>query len=147
MWRIVNELGITNTPAMLNMPADPDSFNDYFTGSNALVTLHDIRPTARISTDSQFYFRQVDIIDITSAFSAVRSNAIDGIPLKHLEECLPVILRPLINIFHTSLQSGHVPSDWKKAFVRPLPKETAASTISDFRPISILCAIPRFSSL
>ena len=145
LWRIVNELGITTTSAKLNMPADPDSFNGHFTGSIAPVALHDTRPTARISTDSQFYFRHVDIDDIISAFAAAHSNAIgpDEIPLRHLKECLPVILRPLINIFDTSLQSGYFPSDWKKAIVRPLPKLKAASTISDFRPISILCAISK----
>ena len=34
------------------MPADPDSFNDHFAWSKTPVTLHDTRPTARISTDT-----------------------------------------------------------------------------------------------
>ena len=124
------------------MPADSESFNMYFIGSSNPATLADLRPSIRIPLDMRFYFRHVEISDNLEVFSRARSNALgpDRIPLRHLKECLPAILLLLINIFDSSLQSGHFPFEWKRAIVRPLPKKKSASVISDFRPISILSA-------
>ena len=71
--------------------------------------------TDRISSDHQFYFRHVTFLDIVDAISSVHSNALgpDGIPLRHLKDCMPVIMRPLISIFYLSMQTGIFPTNKK----------------------------------
>ena len=107
-------IDITYRSTIQQMPADPDSFNEHFVGSGNLVTLSDSRPTARISPDMRSYFKRVTVTDVLKAFFSAHSNALgpDDIPLKHLKDCLPIIHRPLINIFDTSLQSGQFPTEW-----------------------------------
>ena len=96
--------------------------------------------------ENQFFFEHVTLQDAVEAVNSARSNALgpDGIPLRHLKDCLSVILRPLINIFDTSVQSGIFPTKWKQALVRPLPKKKNATEVSDFRPISILSAASKW---
>ena len=116
MWKIINQLGITNSATCQQMPEDPNSFNRHFIGSSNPNIHYDSRPLASISPDRQFYFKHVEISDVLEALASVHSNALgsDEIPLRHLKVCLPTILGSLLNIFDLSLQSGHFPSEWKK---------------------------------
>ena len=45
-----------------------------------------------------------------------------------------------LHIFDCSLQSGVFPFLWKRAIVRPLPKQLPSLEVGHLRPISILCA-------
>ena len=118
MWKIVNGLGINDTSVDKQLPFDADTFNAHFVTTTNLGMLHDTRPSVRISADNQFYFKHVTIVDATEAINSAHSNALgpDDIPLRHLKDCLPVILRSLINIFDLSLQSGIFPTKWKQAY-------------------------------
>ena len=114
LWKVVNPLGIRDSPANEQSPFDPGTLNAHIVAVSSSGDLHDTRPTARISNDNQFYFRYVTIDDLIEEFSSGKSNVLgpDKIPLRHLKDCLPVILRPLMNIIDSSLQSGIFPSQW-----------------------------------
>ena len=123
------------------MPADPDAFNTHFVGDIGPPALV-YAPPIGINNNCHFDFKRVEATDVLVALASCRSNALgpDKISLRHLRECTPIILEPLVDIFQTSLRTGYFPKDWKLATVRPLPKTNSASTLSDFRPISILNA-------
>lgn len=49
----------------------------------------------------------------------------------------------ILHVFNSVFTTSCVPSNWKIAKVRPVPKKSSASTVSDFRPISILPALSK----
>ena len=150
MWRTINDIGLSKNNHDFLLPFDADSLNAHFVNTASNTFNFSGRPTTRIAPDERFYFKHVEASDVIEVVKSARSNAIgcDGIQLRQITDSLPVILCFLMHIFDFSLQSGVFPTLWKRALVRPLPKSRSAKTLSDFRPISILCALSKiFESL
>lgn len=138
-WRVLRELGFAKMKDRQSMPASPDAFNKHFIGAPG--TTLQIPLTERSATlNTIFDFRRVDAADVLKAINSATSNAqgADTISLRHLRDCLPVILNPLVNIIDSSFRVGYFPAKWKHALVRPLPKTNSPQEISGFRPVSIL---------
>ncbi|OXU16525.1 hypothetical protein TSAR_012935 [Trichomalopsis sarcophagae] len=123
------------------MPASPDAFNAHFIGVSGPVIQAPL-PVTRPSSDSVLDFHRVDAADVLEALTSATSMAqgADSISLRHLRDCVPIILNPLANIFDSSLRAGYFPVEWKHALVRPLPKRSLAENVEDFRPVSIFKA-------
>ena len=47
------------------------------------------------------------------------------------------------DVFNSSLQQHKVPSSWKMAQIKPLPKESLLSSFNQLRPISLTVVIMR----
>ena len=141
MWKTLNDLGLSRRASDPPIPFDANTLNSHFVTTVNSQTFT-AQPSVSISPDDQFFFNHVEASDVVETIKSGKSNANgpDRIPLRYLKDCLPVILIHLMHIFDFSLQSGVFPSSWKRAIVRPLPKTKRATALSDFRPISILCA-------
>ena len=141
LWKTLNDLELSRRSSDPPIPIDANTRNSHFITT---VNSHTFtaQPSVRISPDDQFFFKHVEASDVVETIMSGKSNANgpDRIPPRYLKDCLPVILIHLMHIFDFSLQSGVFPSSWKRAIVRPLPKTKRAAALSDFRPISILCA-------
>jgi hypothetical protein len=61
----------------------------------------------------------------------------DNIPYWLFRHCSYELAEIVAHIFNCTLQSGTVPSQWLTAVITPVPKISAPSTLSDFRPISV----------
>ena len=144
MWKTVNELGISNNIPEHKIPVDADSLNRHFIGASTVASPVPSPPSqqAESSPNMRFEFQRVNIANVLEAISSAHSNAQgpDQIPLNHIKECLHIILQPFVHICDLSLRRGYFPKDWIRAFVRPLPKKKSATDVTDFRPISLLCA-------
>ena len=68
----------------------------------------------------------------------------DGISSNIVTETFPEIEVPLFHIFNSSLKTGVFPEDLKYAKVTPIYKSGTATTLSNYRPISVL---PIFSKI
>ena len=69
---------------------------------------------------------------------AAGTNSIIPVVLKQLKtEIAPVICV----LFEKTLQTGQLPSDWKKAQVCPLFKKGDKTESSNYRPISLTCIL------
>lgn len=62
----------------------------------------------------------------------------DGIPTFLARDCISVLESPLLYIYNLSLQHAMYPSYWKLSRVTPVPKSTAGSDVTGFRPIAVL---------
>lgn len=67
----------------------------------------------------------------------------DGIPNRILKLCSYSLYLPLNLIFSQSLNSGIFPKLWKVLHVCPIHKSGSKNDIKNYRPISILSAIPK----
>uniref|UniRef100_A0AAY4DRN7 Reverse transcriptase domain-containing protein n=1 Tax=Denticeps clupeoides TaxID=299321 RepID=A0AAY4DRN7_9TELE len=66
--------------------------------------------------------------------------ALDPIPTRLLKQIAPNVINSILKIVNSSLSTGHVPSSFKVAVIRPLIKkpDLDRSQLSNYRPISNL---------
>ena len=60
--------------------------------------------------------------------------------LKELSQVIMVIAPVVVAVFQKSVDTGKVPSDWKKAQVCPLFKKGNEQDPANYHPISVFCA-------
>ena len=65
----------------------------------------------------------------------------DGLHARILKEIADQIAIPLTHIYNSSLESGTVPSEWKKALVTAIFKKGDRKMPSNYRPISLTCQV------
>ena len=63
----------------------------------------------------------------------------DGISNRILRELAVELSYPLCSLFNQSLQTGTFPDSWKLSNVSPIPKTKDRSSVSNYRPVSLLC--------
>jgi hypothetical protein len=88
----------------------------------------------------------ISILDIKLRLAALDVNkgpGDDSIPPIFIKNCSAGIALPLSIIFNLSLSSGFFPLCWKSSLVTPIYKSGDNADISNYRPISILNAIPK----
>ena len=75
---------------------------------------------------------------------AKKSSALDPIPTPLLVKCIDVLLPVITKMVNISLESGHFPSAWKEALVRPILKKNGLDTVfKNYRPVSNLSLISK----
>ena len=67
-----------------------------------------------------------------------KATGLDQIPARLMKDSAALICIPLTKIINISLESGHIPSEWKIARVIPLFKSGKAVDLDNYRPISVL---------
>lgn len=139
-WKNYNTY-INPTIAERKCDINPDEFNSYFgsvfTPNNGKFDPDSINFPA---DDKEFYFNNVSADEVRFHLGKIKSNSlgIDGIPLNLIQTLLPVLLPHLTFIINSGLTKSIFPDAWKVAIISPIPKIPNPSTVSDFRPISIL---------
>ena len=123
-----------------------DKFNAHFTSisSCASTTLSDLYQPSTPSSNPPTSALSPTIEDwCKSSLSGLNINkgtGSDGIPASMLKLASSVIMKPICSIFNHSIQTSTFPTSWKHAIVHPLHKGGDPSSLSNYRPISILPA-------
>lgn len=128
---------------------DPTIINDFFTNKACGMN---------INPDTLNYYQQnihenyeENVLDpitpekIEDILKKMKSNAfgVDGINLKMLKYVMPFCKEALVHIINTSLDTGVVPSIWKRGLITPVPKISVANELNDLRPINVLPAMSK----
>ena len=73
------------------------------------------------------------------------SSDLDPFSTSLLKDCLDVLIEPITSIINKSLQEGVFPNQFKKAYIRPLPKKTTLdkNELKNYRPVSNLSFITK----
>ncbi|KAJ8719480.1 hypothetical protein PYW08_011655 [Mythimna loreyi] len=146
IWKFLKTIGIGKSDMDTCKDVDLSALNKHF--SIPPITLN---PSVKASTLLElsktpvpncpiFNLSPVSEEDVKKSLLAISSSAVghDNLCSRMITPILPHLLPILTHIFNYSLYSGTFPSAWKQAHIIPLPKINNPSSLSHFRPISIL---------
>ena len=77
--------------------------------------------------------------DKLSKLNVNKAQGPDGIPPRVLKELAEELSVPYCKLFNKSIQSGHVPEDWKTAPVTAIFKKGNRNEAGNYRPVSLTC--------
>lgn len=146
MWRFLKSLDIGKNKSNSNISSDLNGLNNYFaslSGSiDPILKLNTITSFESIPLPlhDAFTLEPCTVSETKKIFTSLTTKAVghDNIGRSLLFPLLDVVLLPITNIVNCSLASGIFPDTWKKSFVVPIPKKSAPTELSHYRPISVL---------
>ena len=99
------------------------------------------------ASEDGFTFKPININNVILAISHFSSQArrLDEIPQSVVVKALLIISNFLVGISKSSFTQGIFPGSWKKAQLIALKRAAAPASVSDFRPIALLCVSLRCS--
>ena len=116
--------------------------NNYY--ASVFTSDNDDLPEIRTKTESKIdniVFNENDVERIIDSLNEQSAMGPDGIPPRVLKELKHEIKKPLTMLFKTSMETGLIPDDWRKAEVVPIFKKGKKSEPGNYRPVS-LTSIP-----
>ena len=75
--------------------------------------------------------------------STSKASGEDGVTIAMLRMTWPVIGQYVLSVVNSSLVSGSVPEEWKRAIVVPIHKSGSVTEPSNYRPVSILPVVSK----
>lgn len=122
---------------------DAEKLNSYFLDvpGRQVASVSDITYfQSHCNFTNKFNISTVDSDTVLRTIKSLKSNAIgcDEISLDMLIMSLPCTLNVITNLINKSIETNSFPSIWKKAIIRPIPKNDNPLELKDLRPISIL---------
>ncbi|XP_059061639.1 uncharacterized protein LOC131854532 [Achroia grisella] len=145
VWKFLKSLGVGKKSNDNPVTMDIECLNQHFCSSPAIditVKSNTLRNLSFLSTPdcSPFFFDQLTDCDVEKSLLSISSNAVgsDSVSRNMILPILDILLPSITLLFNKSLSSGVFPSNWKDAFIIPLPKKNIPTSFADYRPISIL---------
>jgi hypothetical protein len=93
-------------------------------------------------SQSQKYITQWQIFKILDHLRPT-ATGLDLLPAWFLRVGAPAFSEPIARLFNLSVANSVVPSQWKQAYIQPVPKVLQPTQHSDYRPISITPVLTR----
>ena len=91
-----------------------------------------------VSYSEELLCTESGVYDLVASLDVSKASGQDGISARMLKETACSIAPSLTKLFNLSLQSGTIPSVWKKSLVVPIPKNSEMKDPSNYRPILLL---------
>ena len=146
-WQILKPvIGKKQTTSLLSN-VTPDALNDYYVsvGPNTAASIP--APTAPVPTrlprvtTSSFAVQPIDIHTLHGTLLNMKPSATPGscgFSMDMFTKFYSAIGFLLLDVINSSLVTGNVPTEWKRALITPIPKSKKTSGPADTRPITIL---------
>ncbi|XP_068994256.1 uncharacterized protein [Neodiprion pinetum] len=148
-WDEMDRLGLTvaSTKSRGALNFNIEALNNYYAtiiAGRKLPPLDGLLTSlSRVQANENFHFTHANIDDVMKHLAAGTSRAtrIDGLyaqALKMLKNLIAPLITELIN---NSLDTCCYPTQWRSSLITPIPKIRSPESLSDLRPISILCGM------
>jgi hypothetical protein len=140
-----NDCPPTNCPDFINeVNAKVCEISEY---NSTLAEFSDNNP-AHSPTNMETFTDQEEVIEIIQSSKAKKSSGSDGISNFVLRKLPNIAFWVLAVVFNNCLNNSYFPTTWKEGKIVPVPKKSDRSSVSGYRPISLLCCISKiFESL
>jgi hypothetical protein len=141
----IPSLNVNNTS--INTSSEKaDCFNKYFTDMQTLPPLrfNQQLPPIIFLTDSRLENLQTtpeEIEKVIKTLELGKANGPDNISNRLLKESSSQIAQPLSDLLNKSFDLAQVPKIWKQANVCPIHKKNDRTSVSNYRPISLLSCV------
>ena len=142
LWTAVNQLVGRKQEATKVDGITAESLNSHYA---AVSTDEEYsRPPRKHTTDAAefIYLTELQVFRILDTLKPT-ATGLDGLPAWFLRTAAPVFCKPLAFLFNQSVATSTVPTQWKHAYIFPLPKVPLPREHRDFRPISITPVLTR----
>ena len=90
-----------------------------------------------------FLCYEEEVLELLQSIDTTKANGPDGISGTMLKATAYAIFPSVTALFNKSIRSGIVPTKWKEANVTPIPKGSNTSSVSNYRPISLLSVLSK----
>ena len=148
-WKHFQSLSRRSKPTCeIQVSATADAFNDHFL-SIPYKTIANVVSTVPASeymdklcdgTTPSLEFVPVDVESVSLIISSLhvqKASGADGLPTRFIRAS-PYMARLVTVLVNKCIESSSVPFQWKQAIVTPVPKCKQCTSLSHFRPISVL---------
>lgn len=144
MWAKVRQLTGRDKSAMhQNTTFSADQLNDHYAAVSTDANYS--APMVKSTANNRHDECHINDLRMFNILDKLRPTAmgLDNIPAWFLRIGAPFLTAPIADLMNMSLSSSVVPKQWKAASILPVPKISAPSTLSDYRPISITPVLSR----
>ena len=99
--------------------------------------------TCDISSTGDLLCTDEEVYGMLSSLDVSKASGPDGVSARMLKMTAEFIAPSVCKLFKISLQTGRVPQGWKQSIIVPVPKISAACTLDDYRPVSLLSVLSK----
>ena len=121
-------------------------FNNYFfsvfsSDSTVLPSSESLPPPTSSLGDIEISLS--DVYSALTTLDACKAVGPDGISPRVLKFCAVALCEPIHYLFFISLRTQRLPSQWRLHKITPVFKSADKASITNYRPISLLCSISK----
>ena len=114
-------------------------FNSTFTTSDYVLPSTQSLPAPAAPYLSELSLNESEVYEILVQLDTTKAMGCDNIHPLVLKHCSGTLAAPFISLFNLSLNTAHIPHEWKIHELRPIPKGGDRSNVCNYRPSSLLC--------
>ena len=118
-------------------------FHSVFSKSDTSVSDHSYLSDVCHSILDLLQFNEDDVFNALCRLDVTKAMGIDGIPNYVLRNCSPSLSEPIYYLFNHSYQQAYIPLEWKTHKISPIFKSGDKTSVSNYRPIALLCCISK----
>ena len=90
--------------------------------------------------NKHFFTRHIAALSSLDSSKAMEGDVIPPIALK---QAATALLEPIHHLFSLCLPKSYLPNEWHSHCFTPIPKCGNKSSVSNYRPISLLCSLSK----
>ena len=126
-------------------------FSMYFKTVQSDTCVHDMPHIIQLDNDMptlyNMQFSLQEVINVIYKLDANKALGPDNISPRVLEECALELAPSLADLFNYSMYIGALPDQWKLAHVTPVFKKGDKNSVTNYKPMSLLCNIQSHGTL